>query len=356
MNKFILCSALILVSGCASLPPEAEFFRRSLSYGNYDKAVEAVPYLDLETIYDDGTREKPKALHLAAASGSADVVLALIEHGADVNQKTHLGKTAIGGATLGGYSEVVKVLLDNGAVPREKDLELIGKKRDGLKIAQYYQAAGYDIPLRIKQKLSGDSNNGYQWGKALALGVGAVAGGGLSLDSATQASVISGIVLDSMGDTSGTSNLNNAVETSLENNARRAAASVSLPSSSNGEETTATSPTLQNVNPSDTVRNTQTAGSASGPSIANPTPNSLGSSNKCAPGTYYTLAEEQAERARLAAIIQSRLGNVPITDYKTRNQARDDLHYALQDWRDSKLEACGINTENLGRSTRVTIE
>jgi len=150
--------------------------------------------------------------------------------------------------------------------------------------------------------------------------------------------------------------LNTAVQTSLENNAQRAAASTSLPISSNSQTATATNPTEQNSNSSDTAGNTQAAGSATSPSIAKPTPNSPGASNKCAPGTYYTLAEERAERVRLTAIMQSRLVNVPITDYKTRNQARDDLYYSLEDWRDSKLEACGINTDNLGRSTRVTIE
>ena len=79
--------------------------------------------------------------------------------------------------------------------------------------------------------------SGFQWGKALALGAGAVAGGGLSLDSDTQASVIAGIVLDSQANTSGTSNLNDAVQTSLETNAQRAAASTSLPENSKSEAT-----------------------------------------------------------------------------------------------------------------------
>ena len=89
----------------------------------------------------------------------------------------------------------------------------------------------------IVVKKGGSAAGEFQWGKALALGVGAAAGGGLSLDSATQASVISGIVLDSQANTSGTSNLNTAVQTSLENNAQRAAASTSLPENSKSEAT-----------------------------------------------------------------------------------------------------------------------
>ena len=100
----------------------------------------------------------------------------------------------------------------------------------------------------IVVKKGGRAAGEFQWGKALALGVGAVAGGGLSLESDTQASVIAGIVLDSKADTSGTSNLNNAVETSLENNARRAAARTSLPSSSKDSATADTNPTPENKN------------------------------------------------------------------------------------------------------------
>lgn len=264
MKKILLCSALIVVTGCASLPPAANSFRQSLAHGNYDKAVEAVPYLDLETIYDDGTRDKPRALQLAAIWGNEDVVLALIRHGADVNYKTNIGNSALREATRNGNSEIVKVLLANGAIPRENFVKSIFKDRDGLNIAKHYQAAGYDIPLDKQKKLSGNSDDNFQWGKALALSVGAVAGGGLKLDTDTQAGVIAGIVLDSQANTSGTSNLNNAVETSLETNAQRAAASTSLPSSSKSAATTATNPTAQNSNPSDTVGNTQTAGSASG--------------------------------------------------------------------------------------------
>lgn len=102
------------------------------------------------------------------------------------------------------------------------------------------------IDRNEQRMITHKKQEGFNWGKALALGVGAVAGGGLSLDSETQAGVIAGIVLDSQADTAGTSNFNNAVETSLENNARRAAASTSLPSSSSSEATTVANPTSEN--------------------------------------------------------------------------------------------------------------
>ena len=164
--------------------------------------------------------------------------------------------------------------------------------------------------------------------------------------------MISGIVLDSQANTSGTSNLDTAVQTSLENNAQRAAASTSLPSSSKGEVTTDTNPAPQNNNPSDTVGQAQTAGSATTSSIANPTPNSSNAERKCGVSSF-TLAEEQAEKDRLGAIMQSKLVNVPAYDYKTRNQAWRDWGAALDDWRKARHEACGIDTS---RNSRVTIE
>ena len=67
----------------------------------------------------------------------------------------------------------------------------------------------------ITVKKGGPAAGSFNWGKALALGVGSVAGGGLKLDSAAQGSVLSGIVLDSMGDTEGVSNFEQAVKNAI---------------------------------------------------------------------------------------------------------------------------------------------
>ena len=116
--------------------------------------------------------------------------------------------------------------------------------------------------------------------------------------------------------------------------------------------TTDTNPAPQNNNPSDTVGQAQTVGSATTSSIANPTPNSSNAERKCGVSSF-TLAEEQAEKDRLGAIMQSKLVNVPAYDYKTRNQAWRDWGAALDDWRKARHEACGIDTS---RTSRVTIE
>jgi len=200
------------------------------------------------------------------------------------------------------------------------------------------------LNIQNEQRVLGqrDKKEGFNWGKALALGAGAVAGGGLSLDSDTQAGVIAGIVLDSQANTSGTSNLNTAVQTSLENNAQRAAANSVI------EQDIAQNPELVDEAP----KTKPSIASTSGTSNPNPTSNTPISASKCGVSSY-TLAEEQAEKNRLGAIRQSILDSVPAYDYKTRNQAYRDWERGMSEWRKARHEACGINT---GRSTRVTIE
>jgi len=336
----------------------------------YVKVIDNIP-LDKHLYWNYDQDVKYTALQYAVVWDNQVIAQALIDRGANIDS-TPVGSssTPLMYAAFYGRAHLVEILLKAGAKSGIKSkngrtaADIIRPEHNGVAVARAFLDAGVTVPeakiAEIKNyrppRQKKKKSSGFQWGKALALGVGTVAGGGLKLDSESQANVIAGIVLDSQANTSGTSNFNNAVETSLENNARRAAASTSLPSSSNSETTNAANPTPQNSNPSETVGNTQTAGSASGSSIANPAPNSLDASNKCAPGTAYTLGEEKAERDRLTEIMQSRLVNVPRSDYDTRNKALGDLQRAMYDWRDSKLEACGINTDNLGRSTRVTIE
>lgn len=58
---------------------------------------------------------EPSPLHLAAMKGDAEKVKELVESGADVNQRTLLGWTALHFATaFGGNAATVKLLLDLG--------------------------------------------------------------------------------------------------------------------------------------------------------------------------------------------------------------------------------------------------
>lgn len=204
----------------------------------------------------------------------------------------------------------------------------------------------------IVVKEGGSSAGGFQWGKALALGVGAVAGGGLSLGSEDQASVIAGIMLDSQANTSGVSNLDNAVQSSLETNAQLAAASALSEQdlTQNSASSEADPQNLTFVEPDPTAQ--QSVSSTSQTSNSVPTSNAPENSRKC--GLFsFTDAEEQAEKDRLGAILQSKLAATPSYDYKTRNQAWRDFESDMAAWRKAKHQACGIDYD---RSSSVTIE
>ena len=51
----------------------------------------------------------------AASGGYSDIVKLLIDHGANVNAKSSVGNTALTYACCGGYEDVVKILLEAGA-------------------------------------------------------------------------------------------------------------------------------------------------------------------------------------------------------------------------------------------------
>ena len=54
-------------------------------------------------------------LYIAARNGKVDTVRALLQRGAEVDQRTNRLETALGGASRDGRSEAVKILLDAGA-------------------------------------------------------------------------------------------------------------------------------------------------------------------------------------------------------------------------------------------------
>ena len=59
--------------------------------------------------------ENTITLHEAAKTGDIDIVKALIEAGANVNQANSLGNTPIYGATCNSHLDVVKALKTAGA-------------------------------------------------------------------------------------------------------------------------------------------------------------------------------------------------------------------------------------------------
>lgn len=61
------------------------------------------------------------AIHHAAERGSASIVKALLDHGADINIPNPTGQTALQCAARGGSEDVVKLLLENGADVNAKD-------------------------------------------------------------------------------------------------------------------------------------------------------------------------------------------------------------------------------------------
>lgn len=298
-------------------------------------------------------------LHMAVRANNLAVVEALIERGDSVNinarfdsEKHSTNLSPLMSAVTFGNVKITEALLKAGAdvnaVDRNRSVEdFIKPEKNGVVIANALNRAGLKISSKKVAELKAyrpptpkSNDSGFQWGKALALGVGAIAGGGLDLDTDTQASVISGIVLDSMKDTSGTSNLDRAVSDALKPVAAPSLSTVSNTSNEVGLAKGAeTSETSSDIVQSDTN---------SGNKISTPT----GSSNKCGISSY-SLAEEQAEKDRLGAIMESKLVNVPAYDYKTRNQLWRDWESGMSAWRKARHEACGIDTN---RTSRVTIE
>ena len=56
----------------------------------------------------------------AASNGHKDVVHALVNHGADVNQTDEKGRTAVSVATKAGHLEIVQLLVEKGADVKAK--------------------------------------------------------------------------------------------------------------------------------------------------------------------------------------------------------------------------------------------
>jgi len=64
-----------------------------------------------------GKKRLSKEFHRAAGEDEPEVLLALIEKGVDVNSRNPYGGTALMIAAKRGFSNIVKILLENGADP-----------------------------------------------------------------------------------------------------------------------------------------------------------------------------------------------------------------------------------------------
>ncbi|TDY72166.1 ankyrin repeat protein [Leptospira meyeri] len=62
-----------------------------------------------------------RAIHEAAFLGDAKQIKLLIQFKANVNVKNNAGMTPLHIASLHGYTDCVKILLDAGAFPNERD-------------------------------------------------------------------------------------------------------------------------------------------------------------------------------------------------------------------------------------------
>ncbi|MFL3665516.1 MAG: ankyrin repeat domain-containing protein, partial [Verrucomicrobiota bacterium] len=76
---------------------------------------------DLNQVDPNPLGSKGSSLHAAAAFGYTEVAVALIEGGADVNQKENEGQTPLHTAALFCYPKIAQALLDNGADKTIKD-------------------------------------------------------------------------------------------------------------------------------------------------------------------------------------------------------------------------------------------
>lgn len=72
---------------------------------------------------DCADSDQRTALRAAAWGGHEDIVLALLRHGADVNQTDDEGRTALIAAAYMGHSEIVEHLLDFGAEINHEDAD-----------------------------------------------------------------------------------------------------------------------------------------------------------------------------------------------------------------------------------------
>ena len=110
-------SVKALLAAGADINTKGENSRSALAFASQEGYTDIVNIL-LDNGASDESRDNDYGrtpLWLAAAKGQTDVVRALVSAGADVNTQRNDGISALGIASQEGYTEVAKMLLDNGA-------------------------------------------------------------------------------------------------------------------------------------------------------------------------------------------------------------------------------------------------
>lgn len=92
----------------------------------------------LERGADPNIKNDKTALHNAAHRGHLEAVVALLNHGAHIDEVSSTGYTALGYAVVGNYVDVVEVLLTSGADPNIR----IADKHTLLHVAIQYNSVG----------------------------------------------------------------------------------------------------------------------------------------------------------------------------------------------------------------------
>ena len=101
--------------------PDSTLFNAAVS-GNLEAVKQHIAAgTDLNQVDPNPFGSKGSSLHAAAAFGYTEVAVALIEAGANVNQKENEGQTPLHTAALFCYPKIAQALLDNGADKTIKD-------------------------------------------------------------------------------------------------------------------------------------------------------------------------------------------------------------------------------------------
>lgn len=101
--------------------PDSTLFNAAVS-GNLEAVKQHIAAgTDLNQVDPNPLGSKGSSLHAAAAFGYTEVAVALIEAGANVNQKENEGQTPLHTAALFCYPKIAQALLDNGADKTIKD-------------------------------------------------------------------------------------------------------------------------------------------------------------------------------------------------------------------------------------------
>lgn len=114
MNKKTLKLLLISLTLTANALPAARQLRcqTDLHFAAFNNNADAIQYLLASRLVNVNTQDKQgwTALHIAAANGYGDCVVALVEKGANIFLTTNKGDTAADLAEKNGYKKIAQYL------------------------------------------------------------------------------------------------------------------------------------------------------------------------------------------------------------------------------------------------------